>query len=60
MEHVIQIFKDQNLTIVAEGVENKQMVEKLSEFSCEYLQGYYFSKPIAAHEFDLLVKKYNQ
>lgn len=48
MKHVIEIFKEQNLAIVAEGVEDQSMVKDLSEFGCEYLQGYYFSKPVPA------------
>ncbi|MGY3724687.1 diguanylate cyclase/phosphodiesterase [Granulicatella balaenopterae] len=59
MKHVIEIFKEQNLAIVAEGVEDQSMVKDLSEFGCEYLQGFYFSKPIPAEDFDRLVNQYN-
>jgi len=31
---------------VAEGVETKEQIELLKEFGCDYLQGYYFSKPV--------------
>jgi diguanylate cyclase (GGDEF)-like protein/PAS domain S-box-containing protein len=38
------------LTVVAEGVETKEQVELLSSLQCDYLQGYYFSKPIQTEQ----------
>lgn len=38
------------LTVVAEGVETKEQVALLNELQCNYLQGYYFSRPIPAKE----------
>jgi len=34
------------LKVVAEGVETKAQCELLNQLKCDYLQGYYFSKPI--------------
>jgi len=34
------------LKVVAEGVETKEQLLKLRELKCDYLQGYYFSKPV--------------
>jgi diguanylate cyclase (GGDEF)-like protein/PAS domain S-box-containing protein len=34
------------LTVVAEGVETKEQVRLLSDLKCDFLQGYYFSKPV--------------
>ncbi len=36
------------LSVVAEGVETKAQALLLSELQCDYLQGFYFSKPIPA------------
>jgi EAL domain-containing protein (putative c-di-GMP-specific phosphodiesterase class I) len=41
---------------VAEGVESLEQFEKLKEFGCHYFQGFYFSKPLAVHEFEKLVQ----
>ena len=38
------------LTVVAEGVETEMQRDFLMEHKCDYLQGYYFSKPIPAEE----------
>ena len=39
---ILKLGKD----IVAEGVETKEQVDYLTELGVEYLQGYYYSKPI--------------
>jgi len=44
----ISMAHDLGLTVVAEGVELKEQVEMLTALKCDYLQGYYFSKPVAA------------
>lgn len=39
------------LTTVAEGVETMDDVVFLSNYNCDYLQGYYFSKPVNLEKF---------
>ena len=53
----IELAKKLNLEVVVEGVETEEHVRKLVEMQCEYLQGYYFSKPIPAEEFIRYMKK---
>ncbi len=48
---IIELINDLKLKIVAEGVETKEMVDALSEKGVDYLQGYYFSKPLREEEF---------
>jgi EAL domain-containing protein (putative c-di-GMP-specific phosphodiesterase class I) len=36
------------LRVVAEGVENKASLELLRQFECDYIQGYYLSRPLGA------------
>jgi diguanylate cyclase (GGDEF)-like protein/PAS domain S-box-containing protein len=38
------------LKVVAEGVETKEQSQLLNQLECDYLQGYYFSKPITAKQ----------
>ena len=59
MKSVIQMIHDMNLKIVAEGVEEKEQLDELIELGVEYIQGYYFSKPIPQNEFLAFIKKYN-
>lgn len=46
-----------NLSVVAEGVESKAQVDRLREIGCDYVQGYYFAKPMPVNEFEDLFKK---
>ena len=38
------------LTVVAEGVETKEQLALLHELRCDFVQGYYFSKPVPAKQ----------
>lgn len=40
------------MQVVAEGVETPQQVKMLKNFRCDYIQGYYFSRPIESHTFE--------
>lgn len=43
--------KKMNITTVAEGIETADSEQMLKELSCDYGQGYYYSKPIPVTEF---------
>lgn len=56
LKNTIRMIKEMDLKILIEGVETENMVEKFSELECEYIQGYYYSKPIPKSEFiDFLI-----
>ena len=40
------------LKTVVEGVETAEQVAALKVLGCDYIQGYYFSKPLPAKEFE--------
>lgn len=48
---IISLAHALNLSVVAEGVEEYEEIEILKDYSCEYVQGYYFSKPLNATDF---------
>ncbi|VAW92165.1 diguanylate cyclase/phosphodiesterase (GGDEF & EAL domains) with PAS/PAC sensor(s) [hydrothermal vent metagenome] len=48
---IISIAKNLNLKIVAEGVEDEQQLNHLNALQCDYIQGYYYSKPLPENEF---------
>ena len=43
---IVSIAHGLGLEVVAEGVEEKHQVDHLIALGCEYLQGYYFSRPV--------------
>lgn len=51
LQNTIKMIKDMNLKIVVEGIETERLVRQFSELQCEYIQGYYYSKPIPEQEF---------
>ena len=51
LKHSINMIKSLNMDIVAEGVETKEQSQALQEMGCDYLQGYYYSKPIPLEAF---------
>lgn len=53
----IAMIRKLDFKIVAEGVETKEQADKLTEMGCEYLQGYYFSKPLPEDEFLTYISK---
>ncbi len=54
---IIDIAKFMSVPVVAEGVEEEGQYRLLRESGCDIIQGYYFSKPLSAEEFEQLVKK---
>ncbi len=55
VQAIIAMSQALGLQVVAEGIENECQFALLRQMNCHYGQGYYFSKPVPAHEFDLLV-----
>ncbi|MDD3338588.1 MAG: EAL domain-containing protein [Lachnospiraceae bacterium] len=55
LSFIISLAKWMNLLVVAEGVETRQQVELLRNMDCNYVQGYYFAKPMPHPEFEALV-----
>lgn len=59
LRNLISMFHDVKRKIVAEGIETEEQVARLKELECDYLQGYYYSKPVNVEVFCEYVKKYN-
>jgi diguanylate cyclase (GGDEF)-like protein len=54
---IIAMGRSLGLDIVAEGVEQKSHLTALERMGCHYAQGYYFSRPVPAEEFDAMVTR---
>ena len=52
---IINMAKWLELPVIVEGVESKEQVRFLKNINCEYVQGYYYSKPIPEKEYDELL-----
>lgn len=56
---IIEISKILNKTTVAEGVENKEILEVLIGFGVNEIQGYYFSKPLSEKKLEEYVANFD-
>lgn len=51
VKEVISLAKELNKKVVAEGIEEREQVDFLKNTGCDYIQGYYYAKPMPIEEF---------
>lgn len=51
---VVRMAKWLNMPVIAEGVERKEQVLFLRSIGCEYVQGYYFARPMPMKDYEEL------
>ena len=56
---IIDLGRSLNLTVIAEGVETAEQEAYLNERGCQIGQGYYYSKPKIARDFERFVKTFH-
>ena len=54
---IVDIARYLNVPVVAEGVEKEDQLRQLKEIGCDMVQGYYFSRPVPADEFEKFIIK---
>ena len=54
---VMDIAKYLGVPVVAEGVETQAQLDLLKKAGCQLVQGYYFSPPVPAEEFEKLIER---
>ena len=54
---VASMAKELGISVLAEGVENKEEFDFLSFIGCDYAQGHYFFEPLSDIEFREILKK---
>lgn len=48
--HIVEMAHDLKISVIAEGVENKEQFDFLRSLGCDEVQGYMVSKPVPAEE----------
>ncbi len=56
---IIGMAHNLKMSVVAEGVETAAQAAQLTALGCEMAQGYYYSHPIPAAEFEQLLRTFN-
>ena len=53
---IISMAHRLGVRVIAEGVETEDQLKFLTDYKCDEIQGYYFSKPVPADKFTHLLK----
>ncbi len=56
---IINLGKQMNLTVIAEGIEEKAQEQHLKSQGCHEVQGFYYAKPMPTDEFLAYLSKHN-
>ncbi|MBR1796896.1 MAG: EAL domain-containing protein [Clostridiales bacterium] len=52
VSETIQLAKNLNMKTVAEGVEDRELVDFLADNDCDMIQGYYYAKPMPGKDYE--------
>ena len=52
LANIIRTVKSRKKVVLVEGVEDREQVELLRKMQCDMMQGFYYSKPVRAEEFE--------
>jgi diguanylate cyclase (GGDEF)-like protein/PAS domain S-box-containing protein len=57
VDSIIALAHTMSLRVIAEGVETAEQAARLADSGCDYLQGYYFGRPMPAAQVELFVER---
>lgn len=58
--NTVRMLQRMDKKILVEGVETEHALRKFESIGCDYIQGYYFSKPLSEGEFIFFVSQNNK
>lgn len=60
IKNTVKMLKDMNMEVVVEGVETQEALDAFEKLQCDFIQGYFFSKPIPKKEFVTFISNANR
>lgn len=60
IENTVKMLKKLDKKILVEGIEDKRSLNRFVELGVDYIQGYYFSKPLSESKYIEFVKEHNK
>lgn len=58
LRNTVQMMKDIGKELVVEGVETREALEHIAEMGCDFIQGFYFSRPLPENEFAAFMREH--
>lgn len=55
LSYVVSMAHGMGLSVVAEGVETREQLERLQAIGCDYVQGYFLAKPMPTADYEKLL-----
>ena len=59
IQNTVRMLKDMDMEIVVEGIEDSETADQFASLDCDFIQGYYYSRPIPEDEFVDFIRKAN-
>ena len=59
LEYTVRMMQSIGKQLVVEGAETEDEVKILQEMNCDYIQGFYFSRPLPSGEFIHFMERHN-
>ena len=59
LRHTVQMMQSINKRLVVEGAETQEAVDALKDMGCDYIQGFYYSRPLPAEDFVKFLMEHN-
>jgi len=57
VDAILSIADNFQMKVIAEGVEELEQIQHLTQMGCRFFQGYYYSRPLPLFEFETLLTK---
>lgn len=51
VRNTVRMIKDMQMKVVVEGIETEKVAKQFSDMECEYIQGFYYSRPLSREDF---------
>ncbi len=60
IRNTVDMLKKMKKKILVEGVEDERALQRFTDLGCDYIQGFYFSKPLPEREFVRFIRRSNE
>ncbi len=60
IKNTVKMLKDMDMEVVVEGVETQEALDEFAGLQCDFIQGYFFSKPIPKKDFVTFIANANK